>query len=422
VPTVKIKVSKETKLRFRSFKRRWLNSIIFVLVAFTIATGFIYSSMRETFSWFDMAILRRFYDIRGSLPPPNDVVIIGIDDKSYKAFEASTNYPLPRKHIAEMLERVTEAKPRLLILDLKFPPERTFDPESDSRIKRAIENNPTTIWNGKTVGDELDDELPSDMQFRQAAKMELDMTIYGLGGVFSRIANPSIVVDSTTKFASEDKPWANTQYRHIEMATPLIQLAGYEMSIVPQPHELLNYYGPSTTIKRFSVSDFTNGDIKAAQAAISDKVVLVGYQSLQFGKGFRNSDQFPVPVESKKMFGVEIHATTIGNLLDGTWLKRLPRIQEDLIVFCVIFAIAGYTLRSPTPITILCVAISTVFALIAGYVTFARYQFYISGLGILCIFSLTIVIVSVIYFVLRNLAYERYLKKTFDFDRELDRF
>ena len=368
----------------------------------------------------DIGVLSAFFSMRGALKAPEDLVIVSIDDNSYKTLEASTNYPLPRSEIATALETIASAAPKLVLLDLKIPAERAFDPAADARIVAAIERVPATIWSGKTGGSVLADLLPSDSPFRKAAKMELDMLVAGTAGFRLYVADPhelgnEIPVEVVRKESPESVKAA--LYRRAEIAKPLIELANFPIK-VPAPHSLINFYGPSETINRISLVDFIRGDIEESKEKIRGKVVLVGYQSLQYGKGSLGKDEFPVPVEDNGMFGVEIHANIVANLIHGNWLRRLKPVDEVTIVCGLVCLMALIALRKPTPLVIGFLVCSVLLLFVLGYLLFSVFNFFVSGLGTLAAMVAVIVAVSVVYFNRRTQKFERYLKKTFDFETE----
>ena len=105
---MKIKLSKELKSPLKSLKRKWLAPIIQLTAGLTL----------------EMQVLNTFFELRGNRPPPEDVVIVSIDDRGYKILEASTNYPLPRREIATAIEAIALVSPRPLIPAAKILAER----------------------------------------------------------------------------------------------------------------------------------------------------------------------------------------------------------------------------------------------------------------------------------------------------------
>ena len=176
---MKIRLSKEASRTIKRFKRSLLSAAFFslpLLCYAAIAITFIRTDLNPRM---DLAVLTNFFQTRSPLPPPNDVVIVAIDDRTYHLLEASLKFPLHRRDIATAFERIEEARPRVMILDVKFPDERTIDPDADRRIAAAISKMPSTIWSGRSARNQSGEVFPSAEIFRKAARLELIMFKHG---------------------------------------------------------------------------------------------------------------------------------------------------------------------------------------------------------------------------------------------------
>lgn len=418
---MKLKLSPELRHLIRQLKRKWLGPAVFSIFSFFVTALAFWIATSSLGRRMDINVLSIFFSTRGPIAVPREVITVSIDDKSYKTLESSTNYPLPRKFVATAFEHIADANPKLLILDLKFPAERTFDPESDARMVAAIERSPATIWSGRADGGENSDILPSDSPFRKASKMELDMLVAGTSGYRIYIGNPRKLgkqLPVTTVDHSTPDPIKAAFYERVAIAKPLVELANYSLG-VPGAHELINFYGPSETIERISLVDLiTPESVEDAKKKLHGKVVLVGYQSLQYGKGSLGKDEFPVPVEDNGMFGVEIHANIVGNLIEGNWLKRFSPVTEVALVCVFACIITMAAVRKPSPIVIISIVCTTLLIILASYVLFSQFNFFVSGLGTIVIMTMVTVAGSIVYFDRRIKRFEQHIKKTFNFEFE----
>jgi CHASE2 domain-containing sensor protein len=400
-------LSPEQRFLLKQLRLKWLAPVFQLLSAITLAllsVIFLYSSFGMQLELF---ILRQFYQIRGIREAPKEVFIVSVDDKSYKDLKASTNYPLPRKHIATAFEAINQAAPKVIIIDAKIPEERHIDPDADARIEAALRAGPTTIWNGSIPdATDLSPEnlsLPSEDRFRKAAKMELPMTLASAKGI-------------VTFMTTDNRPTAKL-YDAVQLARPLIELANYKIE-APDKGSLINFYGPRDSLNRISLSDLVLDKTNQISAKLKDKIVLVGYQSLHYGKGRMGKDEFFVPVSSEGMFGVEIHANVVGNLLDKSWLRRFDLATEMTLIFIVIFIMASYAMRLPTLKTLASILTAIVLIFVSAYIGFSNYNFHLHGLGSLSLAGLIIVICSVAYFFRRTENYRSYIDRTFSFEKE----
>ncbi len=399
-------LSREIKYEIKRITRKLQGPLFQVLVAFIFSILVLFFSGSAVGLKLELALLRAFFEVRGPIQPPEEVVIVAIDDLSYQHFDASTNYPLPRKYVASALETINQAGPRLVILDGKIPQERLVDPVADNRLEAAIKAGPYSIWDGVSSNDPSGREirLASEERFRKAAKMELPMTLYASAGSVMYVSDP---------VRSDGAPL----HERLWLARPLEAFGGATLE-APRPLDLINFYGPPGTLKQLSLHQLVGENTASSANLLRDKIVLLGYQSLQFGKGNLGKDQFPTSVSEQGMFGVEIHGTVIGNLLNRSWLHRLDFIDELSFLAVSAFLLSSAIMRSPRPRTLAAAALVWSGLVALAYQLFSRYQLWISGLMSLAAALSVVTVVSAIHFLLRSEAYRRYVERSFAFERE----
>jgi CHASE2 domain-containing sensor protein len=101
----------------------------------------------------------------------------------------------------------------------------------------------------------------------------------------------------------------------------------------PAKRDLINYYGPASSIKRFSYYDVISDEKRIPPETFKDKIVFVGL-NLQSRTGPSQREAFTTPYDTN-VFGTEIHATATSNLIKGDWISR-PRPVVDWIVWGVL--------------------------------------------------------------------------------------
>ncbi len=417
---MKIKVSKETKQTLRRIQRSLLSTGFFgvPLICGVLLTSYLIFSSWNT--RFDLESLTTFFQWRGSIKATDQVILVSIDDRSYNLLDASLKYPLPRKDIATALERIEEAKPRLLVLDVKFPDDRAIDPPSDERIASAISKMPATIWTGKSARNESGEVFPSAELFRKAAKSELNMFVHGNFGIYYYLGNPNVRSNSFEEHVVTSASTADEKealYRHVELARPLIELAKYELES-PSANSLINFYGSSKSVAWISIADLIKGDIQAAKDRIQGKVVVLGYHSLQFGKGARNSDELRVPVGDGWLFGAEVHATVISNMLQRNWIWRLNESDEAAVIVFLSLLPLFFLLWKPKRLTVILVVGANLILIAGAYTAFCYANFFMSGIGTVAIMSSIAITLGLMFFDSRIQRFDEYLKRTFAFETE----
>lgn len=414
---MKHELSADLRYRLKALWQRWARPLLSCSISVIISIAALSITPTSVGQDLNLRVLRTFFKWRGPRPPPPDVVIVAIGDDSYTALQISPRWPFPRKYSAEALEQLVKSEPKAIIIDSAYPKEEgpMADPESDRRIEAALRSGPTTLWEGKMRFDYGDATasnpapfvtIPSDPRFRAAAKMELPMLVARRNGMVSDIA-----LDHRDNV---------TLYERVPLARPLTELAGFNVT-APGPFDLINFYGPRATITRVPIHKLIGEVNESIRETIRGKVVLFGQQSLGRERGTADKDEYNVSVSEDPMFGLEIHANIAGNLIDGSWLRRLPVEAEALILFGGAFALAligvAVSPLKAIPLVATALAASTWllnFRFVHGFVwlpAFATFLF-ASAIGL--------VVGSAIY-VARSEAFRKYIRKMFKFqmDKEI---
>jgi hypothetical protein len=310
--------------------------------------------------------------------------------------------------MATAFEEIASASPKVFILDGKIDPYPCSDLGSDERIALALSQMQSTLWSGKEP--EVEDDpftkeiFPSDEKFRRAVKFELPMALLGVGGKKCFICSGG----------SADSPLEEK----IPILRALTELGKITVPREPGDLDYINFYGPHLTIPRISIYDFIKGDKEKAKALIKDKIVLFGVQSLALDKGPWRSERFFTPVSARPMFGVEIHANVVGNLMDGSFLRRLPLQYEQFILSFLISLLIAIPLYHPNWKSLLIIGGVGVGALIASYVGFARYNFWFGGITTLILSALLTIVVCGMYFAIGRGRFNNKVKRVLGLDVE----
>lgn len=398
-------ISDDIEFFLRDFKRKWGKSFVKLVMAFVLALIGQQLYLTNTGQGLDLKVQSVMYAIRGARPVPPEVVLVAVDDTAYATLKAPTGFPLPRKYIAEAFEQIASAHPKLMIIDGRIEPMPDGDANADSRIEAAMYAMPTTIWSGRDAENFRDAStvvtIPSDDRFRRAAKRELPMTVGGING--------------TLCFVAWSSPRADGLSGGSPVAQVLREIANLPDIETPGPFDFIDFYGPHLTIQRISIADLIVGDVDTTRASLKDKIILFGYQSRSFAKGPGNSDRFDVPVSALQMYGVEIHANIVGNILEGRWLSRLSPVKEISFITFIIFALVAYALRFPNWRSLAIVMLGTVALLLVTYLLFAYYGFWLGGVGVVLLSAIITVVVSGFYFIVDRDRFERIAHKKLGF-------
>jgi CHASE2 domain-containing sensor protein len=199
------------------------------------------------------------------------------------------------------------------------------------------------------------------------------------------------------------------------IANALVDIGHTPIKGIPGELDFINFYGPHLTIPRMSLSELITGNVDAAINKLRGKIVLIGYQSRNFGKGPGNSDRFPVPVSTFPMYGVEVHATIVNNLIDGSWLKRASPEVEILSVALFIFIMVSYALRFPNWKSLTIIIAASFIVLLTTYILFAKYNIWLGGVGATLLATILTVVISGFYFIIARDRFERIAERKLGF-------
>jgi len=266
--------------------------------------------------------LELLYALRGTRPPPPEVVIITLDSRSARALGQSERPERwPRSLHARLVNGLTDRGARVIGFDVLF--ERAREPEGDQALAAAIRRAGNVILmegvsreavtrpDGKIVAhvDHLTRPLPL---LRDAA---------WASGPFIMPKTPAGIFEFWGFVPSVgDHP-------SLPMLMAQLMTAGTAAAISPSPDirlRALNLYGPLGTIRTLSYAEALErvADPATGDAAFRGKAVLIGFS--EFNQS-RQGDIFRTPYSSPDgldVSGVELCASALANLLDGSALQR----------------------------------------------------------------------------------------------------
>lgn len=319
----------------------------------------------------DQLLIRQLYAFRGKLSPPKDVVLVAIDDESFGQLKASPRWPFPRKHLAAAVERLVDAAPKIIILDLTAVLEEN-DPASDSRLVAAMQRGKVTIGQGWTSASEEDKVqefvMEVDPKFGAAAKAVVPMYI--------ALENGKVWLLGLVGKQSQDPHAALPPQEKYPLYEPLRSVAGIDLSVPPH-NALINFYGPPGTMPRIPLYKVLDPQFDGAQ--VRDKVVLLGFQSLARMRGQFYQESFPAVVSTSVMYGSEIHATIAANLIERSWLKRMSLENTMFLIFlCTLVIVLFALIISVNTAWLLALGILALWCG-ASYALFTRYAYFLPG-------------------------------------------
>lgn len=313
----------------------------------------------------DLKIMDLWFSLRGKIAPPQDVLIIGVDEESHNQLKVPGLAPWPRELQAALLERIAAFKPRLVLVDYSF--RDRVNAETDIRLAAALKLSPTLLVRAEKV-----EEFTAPDGKRSTRLLRLDplhLFEEAAGGTF--LANLPMDRGVVRGFKMVSKGGDANPGSAGELVPSMAQaLFGADLSNrkLPNADDFLNFYGPPGSIPSLSFYEALQSEAPRLDKAVRGKIVFIG-QRLLMSYAAQQTDTFMTPF-SVPMSGVEIHATAAANVLDGSFIRGAGG-GRDTLVFFLSALLLIYLLFSSTGMRgILVLACSSCGWLIASYYLF----------------------------------------------------
>jgi adenylate cyclase len=342
----------------------------------------------------DFRVSDQWLRLRGAERPPPGVVVVAIDEPSYRELKASFDKPWPRAFQARLLKKLKEFGAKRVAFDVLFTG-ASSDPAADQDLADAFAGIPSAIGvesSIKTIGSQGGgyqvEELDRPYEpFRKVAREAL-VGLQDLKGVIRHFPQPRS--DQERRYPTLSQAAAG-----IEPGT-----AG-----LPRSRDLIRYYGPGRTIPIISFWEVIEDPLPNTKEMLKDAIVFVGLL-MRSDTGGAQKDSYQSPFGAPMIFGVEVHATIVANLLQREWISRPPKFLEVLAQGLLM---AGISLASvvATPVmlaivTAACVAIWCV----ASFVLLGQGVFLAGAATVLVLMPLTVLVSALVSYVSARRAEE----------------
>ena len=394
----------------------WI-SIFAVLLFFSVKNGSFFS--------FIGSMENRTFDIRQNLSANSgvrhhnkDIVIVAIDDGSYEyILDKYGEWPLRRDMYAKMVDYIEAQQPKTVAFDLMFVKSMKSDIESDNALINVFKKY-DNVYTSMNLDNQPEDlrippQLPEKLTVKPYPNVK-DTIEYSncrviLQGILDATSNIGMInVSRSDDGVLREMPlYLKYNGKYYPQLGYRVALASGNVKNVQSNEDasvILNWYGPAGTFENISMYKLLkaveNNDIKAFD--FHNKIVYFGATAASL------FDIKTVPVD-KVYPGVEVQATYVNNLLDGSLIKQCPEYVNILagLLLALLTVIFVMKIQSMPTAFGLSVTIS------AFYVMFAyelmRFKYY----WIKIVSPLSIVLFAFILAVI-----VKYLIKSRDFDTQ----
>lgn len=270
-------------------------------------------------------------------PARDDIVIVGIDDESLSRIG---RWPWPRAVHATVLDRLTEAGARAVLMDLMFTEPEGGDARGDAALARSLAANGRTILAVAL-------ESTAERQLVEAGPLPVLRDAAAAVGHIDAELDPDGMARSVYLWAGLGAP------RYPQLALGLLQIgdpttaARYSRrsGVLPVPADAsawlreqwlrIPFTGAPGTYAHLSYADVLTG--RTPRAALAGKYVLIGATAIGLG------DAYPTPVSGfgRTMPGVELHANILQSLIEG---RAIAIVGRGWIVFAAVLLTVGLML------------------------------------------------------------------------------
>ncbi len=284
------------------------------------------------------------FEIRGTQTPPEDVVVVKIDDVTFD--ELREQWPFPRSLHAKAVDRLTEYGARTIAYDVQFT-EPTKPSEDEALIEALAQSNRAVLATTEVDERGRSGVLGGGETITFARVVDADATLRpDGGGIFRRL------------------PYSPQGLRSFAVAS--VERATRKEVDPGEFHDdaaWIDFHGPPETVQSVSFSRLVNG--KVDPKLFEGQIVVVGATapSLQ--------DVHPTSTSGGElMSGAEIQANAISTVLRGFPLSDVSGFLQGLLIVVLGFAGPALGLRKrPLSGTALAIFIG------AAYLVFAYLMF-----------------------------------------------
>ena len=265
--------------------------------AIAVAAG---AALYATDAWHRLELISvdvRF-DARGGQTPPQDIVVVGIDDTTFSDY-TFVPYPLPRGLHARVIRRLVRAGARVIAYDIQFT-----EPSSSGRDDLAL-LDAVELARGKIVLATTETD-----GFGGTRVLGGDETLHDVG---ARAGNSIVPADANGVIRR--MPYEVDKLMSFPfVAAELAAGRTIEPESLPEASPWIAFHGPPGTLKSYSFSRVERG--RVPPAAFRDKIVVVGAvaPSLQDVSATSTSGD-------ELMSGPEIQSEAISTILRGFPLR-----------------------------------------------------------------------------------------------------
>ena len=400
-----------------------LKKILYILWSLVFIVVLVFTIRNGSFSTFLNSMENRTFDIRQSIIANSshrqhnkDIVIIAIDDGSYEyILDNYGEWPLRRDMYAKMVEYIEAQNPKSIAFDLMFVKSMRSEAAADKALidifkkydnvftAMNLDNQPEDLRTPPVLPDKLANPSVLEGDFLEYSNCRV--ILEGILGATSNIGmiNVSRSEDGVLRSMPLYLKYRDKYYPQLGLLVANHSRKDLELE-KGSSEVILNWYGPAGTFENIPMYRL----LKAADGRekldydFSNKIVYFGATAASL------FDIKTVPVD-KVYPGVEVQATYVNNLIDGSFINRLPLWTNLLAgIFLILLTVGSVFRISSMPVA--CGLSLTIYSM---YAVFAYYLMYGYNLWLDIVQPIMLGILALIFALII-----KYLNKARDFDAQ----
>lgn len=321
-------------------------------------------------------IENNLYDLKQRIFPiklrNDEIIIVSINDKSINLLEDELGrWPWGRDKIGEIVEFISHANPKILIIDILMPNKSEGDDFLKNSLKKVPHILAADFSRRKTEGEKVCFEGEKIEGFQE--KFEN----YGYALLPCSLINEKTKIGTIHLFNDNDgilrryPLWQKSN----NMLYPSLANAFIKRDIKEKEIKL-HFYGKGGDFdyldgfkvyvaKKLMEEEGEGEEVLSIKKRLEGKIVFLGVTATG---GF---DLRAVPT-SKIYPGVEIHATALKNLMDNTYIKDLPFYLY--FIFSTLFLLIIYviSIKTKLPFQIIALIFFTIFFIAINFYFFKK--------------------------------------------------
>lgn len=345
--------SKPTKVTSTASARqsRWMVRLGHLLAgAWAVGAAVLSASGGELVQLMENKAISGFFALRGSISPPEDIVILAIDDQSisvpeqyyktdpkqYAYLETLKSYPYKRAAYAQVITKLIEAGVRSVAVDVVFDTPSSYGVTDDRQLQAVLQKYGSKVTlaavyeNSQTRQGSFMQLIDPQQMFRIGSvsigsvnlPLEVDGKVHRLGSEFSKLLAENNLMENLPSFDEATLNAAQVNYPRLK-------------------GDRIHFWGSAGTFEQipfWHVLDPENWNTYLQQGKVfKDKIVLIGATDKL------HNDYYPVAASNstKRMSGVEIHANAIATLMNGKAIA--PGIKSPPLRGLFVLILVGST-------------------------------------------------------------------------------